>query len=67
MTSENLEYHSAMGRGAALARQAQPKSKREQAADKFNEARKLAREALEEENREAEAKRVEAEYGPRLK
>ena len=71
MTYEHFEYENGLARAAEKARTDRAKSKREQAADAFNVARKLAREALEEENRMAEAKRDEeamvAEYGPRLK
>jgi hypothetical protein len=71
MAYDQFEYENGLSKAAAEARQNRPKSKREQAADKFNEGRKLAREALEEENRAAEARRVEvameAEYGPKLK
>lgn len=66
-----MEYGNGLGRAAEQARKDRSKSKREQAADMFNAARKLAKEALEEENRAADAKREEealaAEYGPRLK
>lgn len=59
MAANSLGYHSAMMNGRAKAIE---KTKREQAADLFNEARKLAREALDEENKEAELRN---EYGPR--
>jgi hypothetical protein len=71
LTILDLEYGNGLQHAAERARKDRPKSKREQAADKFNEARKLAREALEEESAAIEASKLEAamvaEYGPRLK
>jgi len=71
MAYSEFEYDNALGRAAAKARKERPKTKREQAADMFNAARKLAKEALEEENKAAEVARVEKamveEYGPRLR
>lgn len=51
-----LNYDSPMHKGRA-----KQKTKREQAADHLNEGRRLAREALAEENAEAA---LTAEYGP---
>lgn len=71
LTIYAFEYGNGLQHAAERARKDRPKSKREQAADKFNEARKLAREALEEESAAIEASKLEAamvaEYGPRLK
>ena len=60
MGHERLEYTSPMYQ----ARERKQKTKREQAADLINEGRRLAREALDEENLEAA---MVAEYGPRTR
>lgn len=61
MNIRHLEYESPMYAGRAKQQQ---KTKREQAADLINAGRKLAREALDEENRDTA---LIAEYGPRIK
>lgn len=70
MTIGLMGYENGLQRAAERER-ARRKTKREEAADMFNAARKLAREALEEENREAEQKRLveqmAAEYGPMVR
>ena len=57
MTEPRLDYDSPMYKGRE-----KQKTKREQAADLINAGRKLARDALAEENREME---LDREYGPK--
>jgi len=59
--SDSMSYGKALG--ANTYRRPREKSKREQAADLLNAGRRLAREALAEEQRESA---LDAEYGPRL-
>jgi hypothetical protein len=61
MTINEIEYASAMYRCRMPAPQ---KSKRERAADLIDEGRRLALEALDEEDRELA---LDAEYGPKIK
>jgi hypothetical protein len=60
MTMGPLNYSSPMHEGRAKARE---KTKRERAADILNEGRRLEREALAEEQRDAA---LVAEYGPKV-
>lgn len=62
MTVSAMQYENGMYRARPV-RQAEQKSKREQDADLINAGRKLAREALDEENREMA---LDAEYGPKI-
>ncbi len=60
----NFNYTNGIYAGRGGATSSAQKTKREQAADLFNAGRKLAREALAEENAQAEQAELDAEYGP---